>query len=54
MVKHTQSIRWVLPTNCLSAVDHFIGSGLKWFTVIIEIESYLVIFIGRTWANTQD
>ena len=29
MVKHTQTIRWLLPTNCLSVVDHFAGLALK-------------------------
>ena len=33
MVKHTQTIRWQQPTNCLSVFDHFVGlalEGLKW------------------------
>ena len=25
MVKHTQTIRRLLPTNCLSVFDHFMG-----------------------------
>ena len=25
----TQSIRWFLPTNCLSVFDHFLRLGLK-------------------------
>ena len=25
MVKHTQTICWLLPTNCLSVYDHFVG-----------------------------
>ena len=29
MVKRTQTICWQQPTNCLSAFDHFLGSGLK-------------------------
>ena len=28
MVKHTQTIR-VLPTNCLSVFDHFVGMAVK-------------------------
>ena len=28
MVKHTQAIRWLLPKNCLSVFDHFVGSAL--------------------------
>ena len=29
MVKHTQRIRRLLPTNCLSVFDHFVGLMLK-------------------------
>ena len=29
MVKHTQTIRQLLPTNCLSVFDQFIGLALK-------------------------
>ena len=29
MVKHTQTISWLLPTNCLSVFSHFVGLVLK-------------------------
>ena len=29
MVKHTQAIRQLLPTNCLSVFNHFVGLALK-------------------------
>ena len=29
IVKHTQTIRRLLPTNCLSVLDHFVGLALK-------------------------
>ena len=29
MVKHTQTIRQLLPTNCLSVFDHFVQLALK-------------------------
>ena len=29
MVKHTQTIRWLLPMNCLNVFDHFLGLALK-------------------------
>ena len=32
MVKHTQTIRRLLPTNCLSVFDHFVGLALKGLT----------------------
>ena len=28
MVEHTQTIRWLLPTNCLSVFDHFVRLAL--------------------------
>ena len=32
MVKHTQTIRQLLPTNYLSVFDHFVGLALKGLT----------------------
>ena len=29
MVKHTQTIRPLLPSNCLSVFDHFVGLARK-------------------------
>ena len=29
MVEHSQTIRRLLPTNCLSVFDHFVGLELK-------------------------
>ena len=29
MVKHTQTIRWLFPRNCLSVLDHFVDFALK-------------------------
>ena len=29
MVKHTQTIRRLLPMNCLNVIDHFVGLALK-------------------------
>ena len=39
MVKHTQTIRWQQPANCLSVFDHFVGLVLKEFKVIQNIEN---------------
>ena len=36
MVKHTQTIFWLLPTNCLSVFDHFMGLALKGLTTFAE------------------
>ena len=32
MVKHAQTIRWLLPTNCLSVFDHFVALALQGLT----------------------
>ena len=42
MVKHTQTIRRLLPTNCLSVFDHFVGlllKGLMFFFVFSPEEA---------------
>ena len=34
MVKHTQTIRRLLPMNCLSVFDYFVGLALKGLTSV--------------------
>ena len=34
MVKLTETIRQLLPTNCLAVFDHFVGLALKGLNVI--------------------
>ena len=29
VVKHTQTIRWLLPTNCFSVLGHFVELAFK-------------------------
>ena len=36
MVKHTQTIRQLLPTDCMSVFDHFVGLALKGLTLTIK------------------
>ena len=36
MVKHTQTIRQLLPTNCLSVFDDFVALALKGLIKIIK------------------
>ena len=36
MVKHTQTIRWLFPTNCLSVFDHFVGLALKGLKILSQ------------------
>ena len=43
MTKHTQTILWQQPTNCLSAFDHFVGLALKVSKIsIILIIEFLI------------
>ena len=37
MVKHTQTIRWQQPTNCLSMFEHFVGLALKGLTHFVSM-----------------
>ena len=41
MVRHTQTIRRLLPTNCLSVFDHFSGLALKELKRIIQTKYIL-------------
>ena len=36
MVKHTQTIRWQKPMNCLSVFDHFVVLALKAFVILLK------------------
>ena len=36
MVKHTQKIRRLLPTNCVSVFDHFVELALKRFRALLS------------------
>ena len=38
MVKHTQTIRRYLPTNCLSVFDQFVWFALKGLTLTLPID----------------
>ena len=43
MVKHTQTIRRLWPTNCLSIFDHFAGLVLKGLT-LLTLAEIIVLF----------
>ena len=47
MVKHTQSICWQQPTNCLNVFDHFVGLALKWLIhfLFAQKNSFLVVIL---------
>ena len=36
MVKHIETIRRLLPTNCFSGLSHFVGLALKGFSYIFQ------------------
>ena len=44
MVKHTQTIRRLMPTNCLSVFDHFVGLALKGFTKAQWLTCFVPLF----------
>ena len=46
MVKHTQTIRWLLPTNCLILFDHFVGLALKGLSnVFLKVHKITLIMV---------
>ena len=59
MVKHTQTIRRLLPTNCLRVFNHFVGlacKGLKGKDIIMNsilVETLLVQGVDEQEKNTE-
>ena len=45
MVKHTQTIPWLSPTNCLNLFDHFVRLLLKGLTTFLAV--FLEISLTR-------
>ena len=43
MVKHIQTLRRLLLTNCLSVFDHFVGLVLKGLTISIYYFSFEIL-----------
>ena len=39
MVKYTQTIRWLLQTNCLSVFDHYVGLACKRLKCPVHLET---------------
>ena len=50
IVKHTQTIYRLLPTNCFSACDHFVGLALKGLTFIVRLS---LVFIYKQRRKTK-
>ena len=53
MVKHTQAIRWLLPTNCLSIFDHFVRSALKGLKSMLKLAEKLWELLYMTYKNNS-
>ena len=43
MVRHTETICRVLPTNCLSVVDHFLGLALEGWTYLRSLRPAILL-----------
>ena len=43
MVKHTQTIRWQIPTNCLSVFDHFVGLAIKGLKHVMMLNVAMIL-----------
>ena len=58
MVKHTQTIRWQLPMNCLGVFDHFVKLKLKELTKdspyqVFPIKSVLKVSALETFSMSS-
>ena len=59
MVKHTQTIRWSLPTNCLSVFDHLAGLAHKGLSAemyadVTQVSTsaiILLLFCTQRWTG---
>ena len=49
MVKHIQTIRWLLPTNCLSVFNHFERLALKGLNTF----HYSAVIITEYWKTLK-
>ena len=57
MVKHTQTIRRIFPTNCLSVFDHFVGLALKGLSTLQEwfsLPQKLLLLLLKIIKSTLD
>ena len=54
MVKHTQTIRWLLPTNCLSVSDHFVAFALKVLTIVEVKETICSFTLILEWKPRRE
>ena len=52
MVRHTQTIRWQKPTNCMSVFDHFVGLTLKKLIFFDPFHVIVLIFFNASQHST--
>ena len=45
MVKHTQTIRWQQPTNCLSIFDHFVALSPEGLILSTGTLNYFLVML---------
>ena len=50
MVKHAQTVRWLLSKNCLSVFDHFVGLTLKGLNESSAITINVAHFFILAWT----
>ena len=53
MVKHTQTIRWQQPTNCLSVFDHFKWLVLKGLNLADQTQLFLRLLINQRYLKNR-
>ena len=51
MVKHTQKLFRLLPTNCLSLFDHFVGLPLKGFRELCVRKNGQIVHVPHNLTN---
>ena len=54
MVKHTQTIRWLLPANCLSVFDHFVELALKGFLISLASNPFYIFQLELDIVKLRD
>ena len=52
MVKHTQTIRRLLPSNCLSVFDYFLGLALKGLILPLD-DPFAYKFLHIGWQSLR-
>ena len=54
MAKHTQTIRWLLPANCLSVFDHFVELALKGLLISLASNPFYIFQLELDIVKLRD